>query len=114
MREAYSVCQTMDDALALTFYRKASNMIPDILAMASLESIQAFLLLGIYVLPVDPAGLSCTYFGIAIKVATQSNMHHKSGDELSAREAELRKRVWWTAYTLERYVKVVNLHYNGD
>lgn len=114
MREAYSVCQTMDDALALTFYRKASNMIPDILAMASLESIQAFLLLGIYVLPVDPAGLSCTYFGIAIKVATQSNMHHKSGDELSAREAELRKRVWWTAYTLERYVKVVNLHYNRD
>lgn len=104
MREAYSVCQTMDDALALTFYRKASNMIPDILAMASLESIQAFLLLGIYVLPVDPAGLSCTYFGIAIKVATQSNMHHKSGDELSTREAELRKRVWWTAYTLERYV----------
>ncbi|KAM6536607.1 hypothetical protein FALCPG4_002596 [Fusarium falciforme] len=108
MREAYSVCQTMDDALALTFYRKASNMIPDILAMASLESIQAFLLLGIYVLPVDPAGLSCTYFGIAIKVATQSNMHHKSGDELSAREAELRKRVWWTAYTLERRICILH------
>ncbi|RSM10150.1 hypothetical protein CDV31_007333 [Fusarium ambrosium] len=108
MREAYSVCQTMDDALALTFYRKASNMIPDILAMASLESIQAFLLLGIYVLPIDPAGLSCTYFGIAIKVATQSNMHHKSGDELSAREAELRKRVWWTAYTLERRICILH------
>ncbi|KAM0427192.1 hypothetical protein ACHAPT_007619 [Fusarium lateritium] len=108
MREAYSVCQTMDDALALTFYRKASNMIPDILAMASLESIQAFLLLGIYVLPIDPAGLSCTYFGIAIKVATQSNMHLKSSGDVSPREAELRKRVWWTAYTLERRICILH------
>ncbi|KAF5004526.1 hypothetical protein FDECE_8981 [Fusarium decemcellulare] len=108
MREAYNVCQSMDDTLALTFYRKACNLIPDILAMASLESIQAFVLLGIYVLPIDPAGLSCTYFGIAIKVATQSNMHQKSSSTLSPREAELRKRVWWTAYILERRICILH------
>ncbi|KAM5352109.1 hypothetical protein ACJ41O_004832 [Fusarium nematophilum] len=107
-RDAYNVCQTMDDTLALTFYRKASNLIPDILAMASLESIQAFLLFGIYVLPIDPAGLSCTYFGIAIKVATQTNMHQKCGGTIPAREIELRKRVWWTAYTLERRICILH------
>lgn len=107
MREAYSISQAIDDTLALTYYRKASNLIPDILAMDSIESVQAFLLFGIYVLPIDPAGLSCTYLGIAIKAATQFNMHQKSHRDLSPREIELRKRVWWTAYTLERFVKSV-------
>ncbi|KAJ4137116.1 hypothetical protein NW768_002696 [Fusarium equiseti] len=66
----------MDDTLALTFYRKASNLIPDLLVMDSIESAQVFLLFGIYVLPTDPAGLSCTYFGIAIKAPLfRSNVH---------------------------------------
>nr|CEG04998.1 unnamed protein product [Fusarium clavum] len=91
----------MDDTLALTFYPKASSLIPDLLGMDSIESVQAFLLFGIYMLPIDPAGLSCTYFGIAVKAATQFNIQPESN--LSPREIELRKRVWWTAYTLERF-----------
>lgn len=102
--EAYDVCQSIDDTLAVALYRKASSLVPDILAMATLESIQAFLLLGIYVLPVDPSGLSCTYFGIAIKAATQSGIHRKSCQDGTPRDMELRKRVWWTAYVLERLV----------
>ncbi|CAG7561090.1 unnamed protein product [Fusarium equiseti] len=68
--DAYSINQTMDDTLASTFYRKASSLIPDLLVLESIESVQTFLLFGIYMLPTDPAGLSCTYFGIAIKAAT--------------------------------------------
>jgi hypothetical protein len=95
----------MDDTIVSTFYHKATNLIPDILRMGCIESVQAFLLFGIYVLPIDPYGLSCTYFGIGIKVATQFNLHHKTIQDLSPREVELRKRVWWTAYALERYVQ---------
>ncbi|CAJ0551621.1 Ff.00g056000.m01.CDS01 [Fusarium sp. VM40] len=108
MRDAYDICQTMDDTIASTFYRKAANLIPDIIAMDSIESVQAFLLFGIYVLPVDPAGLSCTYFGIAIKVATQFNIHQRSPEDMSRREVELRKRVWWTAYALERRICILH------
>ncbi|KAH7194992.1 fungal-specific transcription factor domain-containing protein [Fusarium oxysporum] len=108
INDAYNICQTMDNTLALTFYRKASTLIPDILAINSIETIQAFLLFGIYVLPIDPAGLSCTYLGIAIKAATQFNMHQRSDRDLSPREIELRKRVWWTAYTLERRVCILH------
>ncbi|KAF4955784.1 hypothetical protein FSARC_11764 [Fusarium sarcochroum] len=108
MRDAYDICQSMDDTIASTFYRKATNLIPDILAMDSIESIQAFLLFGIYVLPMDPAGLSCTYFGIAIKVATRFNLHQKTTGDVSPREIELRKRVWWTAYALERRICILH------
>ncbi|KAM0551972.1 hypothetical protein ACHAPJ_008080 [Fusarium lateritium] len=108
MRGAYDICQSMDDTIATTFYRKATNLIPDILAMDSIESIQAFLLFGIYVLPIDPAGLSCTYFGIAIKVATRFNLHQKITVDVSPRESELRKRVWWTAYALERRICILH------
>jgi hypothetical protein len=110
MRDAHDICQTMDDTIASTFYRKAANLIPDIIAIDSIESVQAFLLFGIYVLPVDPAGLSCTYFGIAIRVATQFNIHQKSPKDMSLREVELRKRVWWTTYALERYVQTLQVY----
>ncbi|KAF5653719.1 thiamine repressible regulatory protein [Fusarium sp. NRRL 25303] len=108
MRDAHDICQTMDDTIASTFYRKATNLIPDILGMGCIESVQAFLLFGIYVLPIDPAGLSCTYFGIAIKVATQFSLHQKTLRDLSPREVELRKRVWWTAYALERRICILH------
>ncbi|EXM25653.1 hypothetical protein FoTM2_002201 [Fusarium oxysporum f. sp. vasinfectum] len=108
MRDAHDICQIMDDTIASTFYRKATNLISDILGMGSIESVQAFLLFGIYVLPIDPAGLSCTYFGIAIKVATQFNLHQKTIRDLSPREVELRKRVWWTAYALERRICILH------
>ena len=105
LHDAYSISQTMDDTLALTFYRKASSFIPDLLVTDSIESVQAFLLFGIYMLPIDPAGLSCTYFGIAVKAATQFSIQQKS--DLSPRDKEMRKRVWWTAYALERFVETI-------
>ncbi|KAF4995672.1 hypothetical protein FGRMN_4982 [Fusarium graminum] len=108
MRDAHDICQTMDDTIASAFYRRATNLIPDIISMDSIDSVQAFLLFGIYVLPVDPAGLSCTYFGIAIKIATQSKIHQSSAEDMSLREVELRKRVWWTAYALERRICILH------
>ncbi|RFN45463.1 hypothetical protein FIE12Z_10329 [Fusarium flagelliforme] len=105
-QDAYSISQTMDDTLASTFYRKASSLIPDLLVMDSVESVQAFLLFGIYMLPTDPAGLSCTYFGIAIKAAT--SIQQRSDSDLSPKEIELRKRVWWTAYALERRICILH------
>lgn len=93
-----------DDALALAFYRKAAFLVPDMMTLASLESVQAFILLGVYTLPVDPGGLSCTYFGIAIRLATQNGMHLKRQKCRDPVELELRRRIWWTACTLERLV----------
>ena len=91
-----------DDDAALTFYNAAVPLIPDVISLASIESVQAFLLLGVYTLPVDAPGLSFTYLGIAIKMAVQNGMHRKYSCGLDRRTVELRNRIWWTTYTLEK------------
>ena len=96
-----------DDDAALTFYNAAAPLFADVISLASIESVQAFLLLGVYTLPVDAPGLSFTYLGIAIKMAIQNGMHRKYSQGLNARMVELRNRIWWTTYTLEKYAPII-------
>lgn len=92
-----------EDDVGLSFYRFAVQLIPDVITIASIESVQAFLLLGVYTLPLDTPGLSYTYLGVAIKMAIQNGMHRKySGVELDRHTVEIRNRLWWTVYTLEK------------
>ncbi|KIW66178.1 hypothetical protein PV04_08379 [Phialophora macrospora] len=97
-----------EDGAGLTFYHAAICLIPDVMSCASIDSVQAFLLLGVYTLPIDAAGLSFTYFGIAIKMAVQNGMHRNYHRGMDARTVELRNRIWWTAYTLEKRVCVLH------
>ncbi|KAI5457063.1 fungal-specific transcription factor domain-containing protein [Mariannaea sp. PMI_226] len=103
-----NISSAMDDTLALAFFRKATSLVPDVMAISSPQSVQAFGLLGIYVLPLDPAGLSCTYFGVAIKIATQNGMHKKNNKPHKTKEMEIRNRIWWTVYTLERRISILH------
>lgn len=90
--------------VGINLYQQAAKLIPDMLAIASVESVQAFLLLGIYTLPQDTSGLAYTYLGIAIKMAIQNGMHRTySGVPLDAHALQVRTRLWWTIYTLEKY-----------
>jgi Fungal specific transcription factor domain len=92
-----------DDNIGLELYRFSCRLIPDLITIASVETVQAFLLLGVYALPIDTSGLAYTYYGLAIKMAIQNGMHRKfPGNDLSHATIELRNRLWWTAYTLER------------
>ncbi|RSM00625.1 hypothetical protein CEP52_009028 [Fusarium oligoseptatum] len=100
------VTSAIDDALALSFYRKATAMIPDLLTIESAQCVQAFILMGVYTLPVDPAGLASSYYGIAMKIAIHNNMHLKNKSR--TRDAEMRNRIWWTVYTLERRVSILH------
>jgi Fungal specific transcription factor domain len=98
-----SAALSLDDNAALTFYHAAKSLMPDVIALASTESVQAFLLLGVYTLPIDPDRLSYTYFGVALRLAILNGMHrnlrHRPG--MNAKSAEIRNRIWWTTYTLE-------------
>ncbi|KIV85959.1 hypothetical protein PV11_01607 [Exophiala sideris] len=95
-----------DDSTALKFYHAAKRLMSDVIAIASVESVQAFLMFGMYTLPLHPDGLAYTYFGVALRLATLNGMHrslrHRAG--IGARSAEIRNRIWWTTYTLERRV----------
>lgn len=94
-----------EDEVGLTFYQFASKLLPDIIANASVRSVQACLLIGTYLLPLDTSGLCYTYFGLALKLAIQNGMHRRyHGEGLSPRMIEVRNRVFWTSYTIEKYV----------
>lgn len=109
-----------DDKTALAWYHAARRLIPEIMAVATTESVQAFVLLGVFTrmtlsirfdftltpieVPLDAAGVACTYLGIAIRIATQMNMHRQCPRNREPQQAELCRKIWWTAYTLERFV----------
>lgn len=97
---------SVEEDVGLTFYQTACKLIPDIITIASMESVQACLLLAHYALPLDTQGLAYTYLGLSIKMAIQNGMHRKYGGvDLDAWTIETRNRLWWTAYTVERYVE---------
>jgi hypothetical protein len=92
-----------EQEVGVAIYHMASKLIPDVIAIASLESVQACLLLAHYSLPVDAHGLAYTYLGLAIKMAIQNGMHRKyTGHDFDGLMVETRNRLWWTAYTLEK------------
>ncbi|KKK22102.1 putative C6 transcription factor (PrnA) [Aspergillus ochraceoroseus] len=98
-----------EDEVGLTFYQFASKLVPDIIAAASIRSVQACLLIGTYLLPLDTSGLCYTYLGLALKMAIQNGMHRKyCGEGLPAHVIEVRNRVFWTAYTIEKRVSILH------
>ncbi|PCG96189.1 Transcription factor [Penicillium occitanis (nom. inval.)] len=98
-----------EDEVGLTFYHFASKLLPDIIATASVRSVQACLLIGTYLLPLDTSGLSYTYFGLAIKLAIQNGMHRQyTGEGLDPHMQEVRNRVFWTAFTIEKRISILH------
>ncbi|KAJ6150574.1 hypothetical protein N7471_001773 [Penicillium samsonianum] len=105
--EELNLCS--EDSVGLVFYHAACKLIPDVLLVASHESVQAFLLLATYSLPVSTGGLAYTYYGLAMKMAIQNGMHRKyQGGNCDSRTIEVRNRLFWTAYTIEKYVSIMH------
>ncbi|KAJ0426819.1 hypothetical protein BJY00DRAFT_271027 [Aspergillus carlsbadensis] len=98
-----------DDRIGQGLYRFSCQLIPDLITVASVETVSAFLLLGVYTLPIDTSGLAYTYYGLAIKMAIQNGMHRKfSGFGLDTLAIEIRNRLWWTAYSLESRISILH------
>ncbi|OLN86630.1 putative transcriptional regulatory protein C3C7.04-like protein 1 [Colletotrichum chlorophyti] len=96
-----------EDTIGIMFYQQACRLVPDVITISSLESVQACLLIGLYTLPLDASGLSYVYLNLAVKLAIQNGMHRKyPGDGIDPVIRETRNRVWWTAYTTEKRIGI--------
>ncbi|KAL2834911.1 fungal-specific transcription factor domain-containing protein [Aspergillus cavernicola] len=105
--EELSLCS--EDSVGLSLYHHACRLVPDVILAASHESVQAFLLLALYALPVSTGGLSYSYLGVAVKMAIQNGMHRKyNGGECDPKIIETRNRVFWTAYTLDKRISILH------
>ncbi|KAL2872406.1 Zn(II)2Cys6 transcription factor [Aspergillus lucknowensis] len=97
-----------EDSVGLSLYHIACRLVPDVILVASHESVQAFLLLALYALPVSTGGLSYSYLGIAVKMAIQNGMHRRYAGEGDSKIIETRNRVFWTAYSLDRRIGILH------
>jgi hypothetical protein len=87
------------------FYRQVAKSLSDVIHAGTMLSVQVFLLLGLYSLPIDASGLGYIYLNLAMKVAVQNGMHRKvSRGVFDATAKEMRRCIWWTAYCMERCV----------
>ncbi|KAF4972851.1 hypothetical protein FSARC_677 [Fusarium sarcochroum] len=85
------------------FYQQAKNLVPDIIERPCLRSIQACFVLGVYLMPLNAVGSSYIYMGIALRKALAFDLHQDPDDHTSdEREREIRRRLWWSIYSLER------------
>ncbi|KAJ5133287.1 hypothetical protein N7448_001683 [Penicillium atrosanguineum] len=107
--ETEEAAACVEDSVGLVFYHVASKLVPDVILAASYESVQAFVLLATWALPVSAGGLSYTYLGLAMKMAIQNGMHRKyAGGNGDSRTIELRNRLFWSAYTLEKRTSIMH------
>ncbi|KAI2990716.1 transcriptional regulator family: Fungal Specific TF [Aspergillus niger] len=96
-----------EEDVGVRFYEQSIRLLPEIIELSCLESVQACLLLGFYALPVDASGLGYIYINLAVRLAMQNGMHRKCRrDAFSPVMMETRNRVWWTAYSLERLISI--------
>ena len=97
------------ESVGVSLYQKATRLIPDVLTIASVESVRAFLLLAHYALPLDAQGLAYSYLGIAMKVAIQNGMHRKCKDvNFDPSALSVRLHLWKTVYSLERRISILH------
>ncbi|KAG9383588.1 Fungal trans multi-domain protein [Pyrenophora tritici-repentis] len=89
------------------FYRQVAKLLSEVIHSGSLLSVQVFLLLGLYNLPIDASGLGYIYLNMAIKLAIQNGMHRKASRSVfDSSTKEIRRRIWWTTYCMERKIGI--------
>lgn len=85
------------------FYQLAIGLMPSVLAANTVESVQCCLLAALYVLPIQNTSLHYTYLGLALRLAVSLSLHlGGTDDQITPGNREIRNRVFWTAYCLER------------
>lgn len=93
------------DSLGRSCYEQARLLIPDLDNSLSLSSVQAPFLLGVYSLPANATGSLHMYLGLALRKAMALDLHVCAQNmEDSGRGREVRSRLWWAIFSLERYV----------
>ncbi|KAJ6144636.1 hypothetical protein N7470_008531 [Penicillium chermesinum] len=89
------------------FYRHAKALVPDIIEKPCIRSIQAVFVLGVYLMPASAIGSSYVYMGLALRKALAADLHVQSEDiELGEVEREVRRRLVWSIYSLERCTSI--------
>ncbi|KAJ3542299.1 hypothetical protein NM208_g4176 [Fusarium decemcellulare] len=85
------------------FYRISRRLLSDVVSTCSMTSIQACVLQGTFLVSTSAHDTAYNVLGLGMRMAVNMGMHRAVGaDDLHPQVRELRNRLWWTLYTLER------------
>ncbi|KAF3809759.1 putative transcriptional regulatory protein C3C7.04 [Colletotrichum gloeosporioides] len=89
------------------FYDQARILMADLIDRPCLRSVQAAYVLGVYLMPASAISASYVYMGLALRKALAIGLHLEPDEPgLSEDEKEMRRRLWWSVYSLERTVTI--------
>ncbi|KAI1340155.1 fungal-specific transcription factor domain-containing protein [Xylariaceae sp. FL0016] len=88
-------------------YDQALVNMDNILRLHDIRSVQFLLLLSIYSLRSPRGPGAWTYSGLAMRQCIELGLHRKTQKRRSPLEHEMRKRVFWTCYCLDRQVSII-------
>ncbi|KAH0427126.1 hypothetical protein CcaCcLH18_09873 [Colletotrichum camelliae] len=89
------------------FYNQARILMADLIDRPCLRSVQAAYVLGVYLMPASAISASYVYMGLALRKALAIGLHLEPDEPgLSEDEKEMRRRLWWSVYSLERTVTI--------
>lgn len=87
------------------FYNQARILMSDLIDRPCIRSVQATFILGVYLMPASAISASYVYMGLALRKALAIGLHQEPDDpSLDEDEREMRRRLWWSVYSLERRV----------
>ncbi|KAF4987036.1 hypothetical protein FDECE_15632 [Fusarium decemcellulare] len=85
------------------FYRISRRLLSDVVSTCSMTSIQACVLQGTFLVSTSAHDTAYNVYGLVMRMAVNMGMHRAVGaEDLHPQVRELRNRLWWTLYTLER------------
>jgi hypothetical protein len=91
--------------LGKRFYDSAQKLIPRVIDTCTLKGIQVCLLAGLYKLPYNLPDTSYLYLGMAMRMSIASGLHRKTlAVTLDPRITEVRNRLWWSVYSIDKSV----------
>jgi hypothetical protein len=92
------------------FYQQARSLIQDIIELNSIRTVQAAFVIGVYLLPASAISSSYIYLGLALRKALAIDLHLETEEiNISDTDKELRRRLWWAVYSLERYAHTISI-----
>lgn len=87
------------------FCDHARILMADTMDRVSMYSVKAAFVLGVYLMPSSAVGASYLYMGLALRKAIALGLHHESEEpDIDSHEREMRRRLWWAIFSLERLV----------
>lgn len=88
----------------------ARILMADTMDRVSMYSVKAAFVLGAYLMPSSAIGASYLYMGLALRKALILGLHQETDDpSILEHEKEMRRRLWWAIYSLERYALECNV-----